>query len=220
MTATVLRVTATELPGEMTRAWLERAAADPLDRHPSRLPETLDFTAHAQTFLHTFHAAPPGTELGFPIVLERGRLEFPQELASQSRYSAFHGGGRFVGTFHVHPADRPPFFDPQDLSSALRSDNAGFLELLLARDRLYALVRANPYLYISGHHVNRNPLLLSEPHAEAVRRLGPARGPAEPEWAEQYRRASLYYFTRYHLALYEGDPQSPLRRTITPTDRW
>lgn len=199
--------------------WLRKAAEDPIARHPKSLPETLDFSEHAQTFLHTFHAAPAGTEIGFPLVLREGRLHFPLELASQARYQPFLEGGRFLGTFHVHPPDRPAFFDPQDLANTLRSDNAGFLELLLARDRLFALVRANPYLYISAHHVNRNPLLLAEPHAEALYRRG-VRGAEEPEYDEKYRAATLYYFRRYQLALYEGDPQGLLKRTVTPEGNW
>ena len=200
-------------------AWLARAAEDPVARHPKHLPETLDFREHAELFLSTFHAAPMGAELGFPVVMEAGRLSFPADLASQTRYQPFLAGGRFIGTFHVHPPDRAPFFDPQDLANVLRSDNAGFLELLLARDRLFALVRANPYLYISAHHVNRNPLLLLEPHSERLHRGG-TRAPEEPEYAEHYRSASLYWFHRYQLALYEGDPQGPLRRTVTPEGNW
>ncbi len=202
-----------------TLDWLTRAAEDPLARHPSRLPENLDFSRWEETLLHTFHAAPPGTELGFPLVLRDGGLHFPAELAAASRDHADVDGGRFLGTFHVHPPDRPPFFDPQDLAGALRSDNPGFLELLLSRDRLYALVRANPYLYISAHHVDRNPLLLSEPHAEMLRRRG-ARDPEAPDYAEHYRKTGLYYFTRYQLALYEGDPRKALKRTVTPEGRW
>ena len=201
-----------------TLDWLRRAADDPTLRHPKRLPETLDFREHAELFLRVFHAAPHGTEVGFPVVLRDGFFHFPQELASQNRYGAYLEGGRFVGTFHVHPPDRAPFFDPGDLAQTLRSDNAGFLELLLARDRLYALVRANPYLYISAHHVTRNPLLLAEEHAARLRRLG-ARDD-DPAYAEQYRRASLYYFHRYGLALYEGDPQGELKRTVTPAENW
>jgi hypothetical protein len=204
---------------ETTTAWLARAVIDPAARHPKHLPESLDLREHAATFLHTFHAAPTGTEIGFPLVLKDGRLHFPLELASLSHYPAFIDGGRLVGTFHVHPADRAPFFDPQDLANALRSDNPGFLDLLLARDRLHALVRANPYVYISAHHVNRNPLLLQEPHAERLARAGGADA-AAPEYAERYRKASLYWFGRYQLALYEGDPQGPLRRTYTPEGTW
>ncbi len=202
-----------------TLGWLRKAAEDPIARHPKSLPETLDFSEHAQMFLHTFHAAPAGTEVGFPLVLREGTLHFPLELASQARYQPFLDGGRFLGTFHVHPPDRAPFFDPQDLANALRSDNAGFLELLLTRDRLYALVRANPYLYISAHHVNRNPLLLAEPHADALHRRG-VRGPEDAEYDEKYRETSLYYFRRYQLALYEGDPQGPLKRTVSPEGNW
>lgn len=201
-----------------TLGWLRRAADDPTRRHPKHLPETLDFREHADLFLRVFHAAPAGTEIGFPLVLRDGSLHFPQELTSQSHYEAYREGGRFVGTFHVHPPDRAPFFDPGDLAQTLRSDNAGFLELLLARDRLYALVRANPYLYISAHHVTRNPLLLSEEHAGRLQRLG-ARA-EDPAHAEQYRRASLYYFHRYGLALYEGRPDEALQRTVTPEGRW
>lgn len=206
-------------PVSPTLDWLTRAAEDPVQRHPKHLPETLDFRDHAPLFLKTFHAAPAGTELGFPIVLRDGRLHFPTELTSQSRYQAYLDGGLFIGTFHVHPADRPPFFDPQDLAGALRSDTPGFVDLLLARDRLFALVRANPYLYISAHHVNRNPMVLHEPHTQRVRRLGSGQ-PEDPRYAEHYRRASLYYFERYQLALYEGDPQSMLARVVTPGGRW
>ena len=81
------------------------------------------------------------------------------------------------------------------------------------------MVRANPYLYISAHHVNRNPLLLVEQHTEMLRRRG-ARQPEDPEYGDHYRRASLYYFDRYQLALYEGDPGEPLRRTVTPRGHW
>jgi hypothetical protein len=206
-----------------TSDWLERAAADPIARHPKHLPETLDFTAHVETFLNTYHAAPAGTELGFPMVLQDGWVRFPMELTAQARYAPFIGSGRFIGTFHVHPpvlgGTPAPFFDAQDLANSLRSDNAGFVDLLLAEDRLYALVRSNPYLYISAHHVNRNPLLLQEQHAELVRRRG-AREPGDPDYAESYRKAGLYWFHRYQLALYEGDPQQPLKRTVTPEGRW
>ncbi|MCC2668479.1 MAG: hypothetical protein K0Q72_950 [Armatimonadetes bacterium] len=162
-------------------------------------------------------------------MLARGKLEFPLELTAQAHYAPFIGEGRFLGTFHVHPngpegtagaAGNPaPFFDPQDLANSLRSDNAGFLDLLLAGDRLYALVRSNPYLYISAHHVNRNPLLLQEQHGELLRRRG-SREPGDPDYAELYRKAGLYWFHHYQLALYEGDPQEPLKRTITPEGRW
>jgi hypothetical protein len=209
-----------------TTEWLLRAAEDPVARHPKHLPQTLDFREHADLFLRTYHGALSGTELGFPLVLDGARLHFPMELASQARYGAFTGGGRFIGTFHVHPPEREaegrvpaPFFDPQDLASTLRSDYAGFIELLLAADRLYALVRANPYLYISAHHVNRNPLLLAEEHGRRLHRQG-ARSPEEPGFAEHYRKASLYWFQRYHMALYEGDPGAPLQRTVTPEAAW
>jgi hypothetical protein len=182
--------------------WMARAADDPVARHPKHLPETLDFREHADVFFRTFHAAPAGTEIGF-----------------HARYEAYIEGGRFIGTFHVHPPDRAPFFDPQDLAGALRSDNAGFVDLLLARDRLFALVRANPYLYISAHHVSRNPLLLEEEHTAMIRRRGSG-GPEDPDYPEHYRRASLYWFHRYGLALYEGDPQEPLKRVLTPEGRW
>jgi hypothetical protein len=210
------------LVGSPTLAWLARAADDPVARHPSHLPEFLDFREHSPLFRRVYQSAPAGTELGFPIVLQGGELEFPAELTASARYQPFVQGGRFVGTFHVHPlatAVAAPFFDPGDLAGALRSDNAGFVELLLAGERLYALVRANPYLYISAHHVNRNPLLLQESHAAMLRRAG-ARQPTDPGYAERYRRASLYYFHRYQLALYEGDPSEPLKRTVTPEARW
>ncbi len=202
-----------------TLSWLARAADDPIRRHPDHLPDTLDFREHAEVFLNTYHSAPAGTELGFPLALREGKLHFPLELASQAHYQAYTEEGRFVGTFHVHPVDRPPFFDPADLANTLRSDNPGFLDLLLARDRLYAVVRANPYLYISAHHVNRNPLLLQEQHAQLLRRRT-AQGAEHPDYDAQYRRASLYWFQRYQLALYEGDPQGLLKRTITPEGRW
>jgi hypothetical protein len=208
-----------DLEYHATLAWLERAAGDPLVRHPKRLPATLDFRPHADLFLRTYHASPAGTETGFPLVIRDGALHFPTTLTSQARYQPFLEGGAFLGTFHAHPPDRAPFFDPQDLANTLRSDNAGFLDLLLSRDRLYALVRANPYLYISAHHVNRNPLLLQEQHVELLRRAG-GREPHEPEYDEAYRKAGLYYFQRYQLALYEGDPQSLLRRTVTPEGSW
>jgi hypothetical protein len=207
------------LPYRATLSWLGAASDDPTQRHPSRLPAALQFSRHAELFLHTFHAAPPGVEIGFPLALTGKELTFPPELTAQARYHAFLGEGRFVGTFHVHPPDRPPFFDPGDLAALLRSDNAGFVDVLLKRDRLYAAVRANPYLYISAHHVNRNPLLLAEEHAARVRRQG-SRSPADPDYAQHYRRAGLYHFQRYHLALYEGDPQGELRRTFTPSDSW
>ena len=199
--------------------WLARAAEDPVSRHPKHLPETLDFREHVSVFLSTFHAAPAGAEIGFPLVLQAGRLHFPTELTSHARYEPYIEGGRFVGTFHVHPPDRAPFFDPQDLAGALRSDNAGFVDLLLACGRLYALVRANPYLYISAHHVNRNPMLLQETHTAMLRRRG-SPDPGDPDYAARYRKAALYYFSRYQLALYEGSPDQPLQRTITPEGTW
>ena len=211
---------ATLLRSRSTLDWLARAAEDPVARHPKHLPESLDLREHATLFLNTYHSAPPGTENGFPLVLEAGRLEFPLELTSRSHYQAYNPeGGRFVGTFHVHPPDRAPFFDPQDLANVLRSDNAGFIDVLLARDRVYVLVRANPYLYVSAHHVNRNPLLLQEEHARLLRRAG-NREPGDPGYDEQYRKASLYWFQQYQLALYEGDPQEVLKRTVTPEGRW
>lgn len=210
-------------PLSPTLAWIDRAAEDPLARSPDRLPESLDFREHSALFLNTYHGALPGVEIGFPLVLRDGRLHFPGELTFHARYSPFLDGGRFIGAFHVHPPVRPsshaappaPFFDPADLASALRSDNAGFIDLLLTRDRLYALVRANPYLYISAHHVNRNLLLLQEQHAAMIHRRG-AVNPADPDYPDHYRRAGLYFFNRYGLALYEGSPDEPLRRTATP----
>lgn len=202
-----------------TLMWLERAVRDTTRRHPKSLPDVLDFREHAEVFLNTYHAAPAGMESGFPLVLRQGALHFPMELSAQARYQPFQQDGVFIGTFHVHPADRPPFFDPGDVASTLRSDNPGFLDLLLARDRLYALVRANPYLYISAHHVNRNPLLLHEEHAGRVRKQG-SRTPEDPDYAEHYRKATLYYFQRYQMALYEGNPQGELRRTLTPEGSW
>lgn len=209
------------LPGNLspTLAWLGRAAEDPVARHPTNLPETLDFREHAELFLKVYHSAQHGIELGFPLALRHQGLHFPTELTAHARYQPFLEGGRFVGTFHVHPPDRAPFFDPQDLANALRSDNAGFLELLLIRDRLFALVRANPYLYISAHHVNRNPMLLAEQHGSLVHRAG-GREPHEPGYAAAYRKAGLYFFDRYQLALYEGGPEEVLQRTVSPQGRW
>src|SRR5262249_1921862 len=108
-----------------TLAWLARAADDPVARHPRHLPGTLAFGPYPAIFRHQLQHALPGTEGGFPIVLRAGGLHFPEELAFQARYQPFLAGGRFVGTFHVHPAGAgappAPFFDPQDLASALRS---------------------------------------------------------------------------------------------------
>jgi len=206
-----------------TLEWLRRAANDPVARHPKHLPESLDFREQADLFLRIYHGAPAEVELGFPLVLDQGRVEAPLELTAQARYEAYLGGRRFLGTFHVHPAasgDRAaPFFDPADLAAALRSDYAGFLELLLARDRLYLLVRANPYLYISAHHVTRNPLLLLEEHQGCLQRAG-SRGPDDPRYPAQYRKAGLYWFSRYGMALYEGAADSVLKRTFTPDGTW
>jgi hypothetical protein len=206
-----------------TLQWIARAAKDPVARHPNHLPETLDFREYAPLFVQNLRVAPAGAEVGFPIVLRGAELHFPTELTSQARYQPVLDGGRFIGTFHVHSAvpgsSAAPFFDPQDLASALRSDNPGFLDLLLVEERLYALVRANPYLYISAHHVTRNPMLLLEPHTAKIRRRG-SREPGDAHYAEHYRRASLYYFERYHLALYEGSPREALRRTFTPEAQW
>ena len=69
------------------------------------------------------------------------------------------------------------------------------------------------------HHVNRNPLLLQEPHAARLHRMG-ARDPNDPQYGELYRKASLYWFHRYQLALYEGDPGGTLQRTVTPEGGW
>jgi hypothetical protein len=211
------------LRANSTLDWLMRAAANPIARHATHLPDTLDFSEHAALFLNTYHAAPAGIELGFPIVLDGERLAFPVELTAQARYAPFIGSGRFIGTFHVHPAapdgSSAPFFDPQDLANSLRSDNAGFVDLLLAGDRLLVLVRSNPYVYISAHHVNRNPLLLQEQHTQ-MRRRGGSFEPSHPYYAEHYRKAGLYWFHRYQLALYEGDPQQPLQRIFTPEGRW
>jgi hypothetical protein len=200
-----------------TMAWLRRAADDPLARRADRLPETLDFREYGHLFMATFHGALPGVEAGFPITLGAVGLRFPKELTVQARYLPFIDGERFIGTFHVHPEDRPPFFDPQDLGSFLRSDDPGFVSLLLARDRLHVLIRSNPFLYISAHHVDRNPALLLEQHTGMLHRPPDAAG-LDSELA--YRRASLYFLERYDLALYEGDPASLIARTITPARRW
>jgi len=208
---------------ELTLLWLKLAADNHLMRHRDHLPNRLDFSNHAALFLHTHNRSLDGAELGFPIVLREGRLWFPEELAVQSRYSAFVDGGRFVGRFHVHPPNpngfSAPFFDPQDLACALRSDNPGFVELLLARGRLFVMVRSNPFLYIAGHHVDRNPMLLADQHAEIIRRLG-SKEPSDPGYDEHYRKAGMYYFRRYGLALYEGDPRGPLERVFTPEAGW
>jgi hypothetical protein len=222
MVQPIVTATPRQAVAEVTLAWLRRAAEDPQHRHPARLPEQLDFSGWATTFLHTLHAAPAGTELGFTLLLGPTGLEAPTELAARARRTVqdtAYRGLPVLGGFHAHPDDRPPFFDPVDLATAVRSDNPGFLELLLARGRLYALVRANPFLYVSAHHVNRNPMLLAEPHAALVARHG-ARSPEDARWESAYRQAGLYYFARYQLALYEGDPARPLRRTVTPKDTW
>jgi|GEM_PF-2944105 hypothetical protein len=206
-----------------TLAWLQAAADDHLMRHQDHLPEALDLREHAPLFARVYQSAPPNTQIGFPIVLRDGRLTFIEELAAHVRYGPFINGGRFIGTFHVHPpapdGSSPPFFDPRDLAAALRSDNPGFIELLMAADRLYALVRANPFLYIGANHVDRNPLLLQEQHAEMVHRRG-SHSPSDPNYAEHYREASLYFFRRYGLALYEGGPAELLKRTVTPERPW
>jgi len=206
-----------------TLEWIARASDDTIARRIDQLPWTLDFREHAALFLNVYQNALPGVESGFPMVLKNGRLEYPGMLTSHSRYMPFIDGGRFVGTFHVHPSvtgsASAPFFDPQDLGSALRSDNAGFIYLLLARDRLFALVRTNPFLYISAHHVNRNPLLLLEQHSELIRASG-SREPGDPDYDEHFRRAGLYFFARYDLALYEGVPRAPLSRTVSPRRNW
>lgn len=208
---------------ELTLLWLSLAADNHLMRHRDRLPARLDFSEHADLFLHTHDRSLDGAELGFPILLRGGRLWFPEELTVQSRYPAFLEGGRFVGRFHVHPPNpngfSAPFFDPQDLACALRSDNPGFIELLLTQGRLLAMVRSNPFLYIGAHHVDRNPLLLAEQHGEIIKRLG-SREPSDPKYEEHFRQAGMYYFRRYGLALYEGDPRGCLDRVFTPEEGW
>jgi hypothetical protein len=205
-----------------TLSWLARAADDPRLRHPDHLPETLDFREWAGPFESVYRSAAPGADLGMPIYLRAGSLIFPEELTMRTNYAPFHDGGRYVGSFHVHPSSQDgysaPFFDPGDLGGALRSDNPGFMELLMARDRLLALVRCNLFLYISAHHLNRNPMFLEEPHTELIRRGG-GREPGDPDYDETYRKAGLYYFYRYDLALYEGEPREALKRTVTPRMR-
>lgn len=161
----------------------------------------------------------PGTEIGCPIVARPEGLSFPTELAWQASYPARLNGATFVGTFHVHPEDKAPTFDAQDLANVLRSDNSGFVDLLMANGKLQVLVRTNPFTYVSAHHVNRNPLLLQETHTEQIRRHGPDER-TDADYTRNFRRATRYFCHRYQLAFYEGGLHEELKRVYTPEAVW
>ena len=202
-----------------TLTWLQVATEDPSRRHPDHLPKTLDLRPWAELFTHVSAATALGSEVGFPIVLREGRLHFPQDLTWQTSFPARLEGGWFVGTFHAHMKGGEPSFDPHDLGATLRSDNPGFLELLMTGGELLALVRSNPFLYISAHHVTRNPMLLAEPHAELVRSHAGG-SPTREEYRAAFERATRYYLERYQLALYRGQPDQPLEPVFMPKGRW
>lgn len=199
-----------------TTVWLDRAARDPTERQPHRLPETLDFRPWAPLLRAYARGALPDTEIGCPIVAGELEIRFSTDLAWQARYPAQLAGGWFIGTFHVHPPGREPTFDPHDLAGLLRSDNAGFLDLLAAGSRLLALVRTNPFLYVAADRVNRDPWLFRETFEREIRRRSPPPTPDRPEYELACSRALRYYCERYQLALYQGSFDEPLRRTFTP----
>jgi len=199
--------------------WLAMATERPERRHPDFLPEALDLRPWAGVLSEVAAAALLGSDLGFPIVYRGAALHFPRELTWKASYPARLEGGWFIGTFHAHGKGGAPSFDPQDLAATLRSDNPGFLDLLAVGGEVLALVRSNPFLYISAHHVTRNPMLLAEPHAELVARHAPTSAPAAVRRAA-FERATQYFLERYQLALYRGDPGEPLPRVHTPPGRW
>jgi len=210
------------IPSNDTLAWLQQAVESPARRHPDYLPKALDFRPWAELFAHVAETTVLGAEVGFPVVLREGRLHFPREMTWKSGYPARLEGGWFLGCFHAHlPLQQggAPTFDPQDVAAALRSDNPGFLELLMVEGELQALVRSNPFLYISAHHVTRNPLLLAEAHADLQHRHAGDSAPPEEKRAA-FRRATRYYLRRYQLALYRGKPSEPLPVRFMPKGRW
>jgi hypothetical protein len=209
-------------PHGETGRWIAAAAEDPTRRLARALPKTLDFRPWAD-LLHSLQAsALAGSQLGAALLLGPEGLEIGAEMTWRSRYPAVVDGKRFIGTVHVHPKGTGPrgesgreAFDAADLSTFLRSDYPGFLDLLVTAERASAVVRTRRFLYISAERVDRDPLLLEKIHP-GFRAPSPA-GPAiKDKTAAEARAAVQTVCHLYELALYGGAIDAPLQLGIRP----
>ncbi len=199
-----------------TLSWLRAAVQDPSRRLPEFLPRRLDL-GPAEREIRTVAAnALPDTEIGGVLLLEPAGIALRLDLTWLAHYPPIVDGLPFFGTFHVHPAGMAPHFAPEDLSHLLRSDNPGFLDVLLAEGKLKTLVRTNPFLYVAAYRVDRDPLLFAGRHEESRRRLGPLERD-DPDWARHYRSATFSLCHSFRLACYEESASGVLERVLSPS---
>jgi hypothetical protein len=198
-----------------TASWIMAAAEDPARRLARALPSELDFRPWADLLHSLQSSALPDSQLGASLLLGLDGLEVSAEMAWRSRYQAFVDDKRFIGTVHVHPKGGAESFDAADLSTFLRSDYPGFLDLLVTAQGASAIVRTRRFLYISAERVDRNPLLLESLHPGL--RAPSAGGPDSAEKAAADARAAVRTVCHlYEIALYRGAIDVPLRLEIRP----
>jgi hypothetical protein len=220
-----------------TAVWIAAAANDPSRRLARALPQELDFQPWAHLLQSLQSSALPESQLGASLLLGPEGLEIATEMAWRSRYPAFVDGKQFVGTVHVHPKGSGDAFDAADLTSFLRSDYPGFLDLLIAAESASAIVRTRRFLYISAERVDRDPLLLertypgfrSHPTGPAQRTKPLASGPSPsaidgegwPKAGVRRREddpaAAVHSVCHlYEIAFYRGTLNAPLRLQYRP----
>jgi hypothetical protein len=198
-----------------TARWIMTAAEDPARRLARALPPELDFRPWADLLHSLQSSALRDSQLGASLLLGPDGLEISAEMAWRSRYQAFVDEKRFIGTVHVHPKGSAETFDAADLSTFLRSDYPGFLDLLVAAQGASAMVRTRRFLYISAERVDRDPLLLERLHPGL--RAPSSGGPGPVEKAAADARAAVGAVCHlYEIAFYCGSIDTSLRLEIWP----
>jgi hypothetical protein len=198
-----------------TASWIMAAADDPARRLARALPSELDFRPWADLLHSLQSSALPDSQLGAPLLLDPDGIEISTEMAWRSRYQPFVEEKRFIGTVHVHPKGGAETFDAADLSTFLRSDYPGFLDLLVTARGASAIVRTRRFLYISAERVDSDPLLLERVHPGL--RAPSADGRRSEEKAATDTRAAVRAVCHlYEIALYHGTIDAPLRLDIHP----
>jgi hypothetical protein len=198
-----------------TASWILAAAEDPARRLARALPSELDFRPWAG-LLHSLQSSTlSDSQLGAPLLLGPDGLEISTEMAWRAHYQPFVEEKRFIGTVHVHPKGGAETFDAADLSTFLRSDYPGFLDLLVTAQSASAIVRTRRFLYISAERVDRDPLLLEQLHPGL--RAPSADGRRSEEKAAADARAAVGAVCHlYEVALYRGTIDAPVRLELRP----